>query len=98
MRMPTDDLLSNWAYMVMASLAWTLKAWFALLMPKKEKGQQVLRMEFRRFLHAFILLPCQVVRTGRKIVYRLLGYNAWLQDFFATFARIQKLRFTPAVT
>lgn len=98
MRMPTDDLMSNWAYMVMASLAWTLKAWFALLMPKKEKGQQVLRMEFRRFLHAFILLPCQVVRTGRKIVYRLLGYNAWLQDFFVTFERIRKLRFRPAVT
>jgi hypothetical protein len=98
MRMPTDDLVSNWAYMVIASIGWTLKAWFALLIPKKEKGDQVLRMEFRRFLHAFILLPCQVVRTGRKIVYRLLGYNAWLQDFFATFERIGKLRFTPAVT
>ena len=24
---PVDNLLSNWAYMVMASLAWTLKAW-----------------------------------------------------------------------
>ena len=30
MRMPVDDLLSNWAYMVMASLAWNLKAWFGL--------------------------------------------------------------------
>ena len=25
--MPVDDLVSNWAYMVMASLAWSLKAW-----------------------------------------------------------------------
>jgi Transposase DDE domain len=24
--MPVDDLVSNWAYMVMASLAWSLKA------------------------------------------------------------------------
>ena len=24
---PVDDLVSNWAYMVMASLAWSLKAW-----------------------------------------------------------------------
>ncbi len=24
---PVDDLVSNWAYMVMASLAWNLKAW-----------------------------------------------------------------------
>src|SRR5207249_2670709 len=34
MRMPVDTLVSNWAYMVMASLAWTLKAWFALLLPE----------------------------------------------------------------
>ena len=26
MRMPVNDLLSNWAYMVMAALAWNLKA------------------------------------------------------------------------
>ena len=30
---PVDDLVSNWAYMVMASLAWSLKAWSALLVP-----------------------------------------------------------------
>ncbi len=30
---PVDNLVSNWAYMVMASLAWTLKAWCALLLP-----------------------------------------------------------------
>ena len=34
MRMPVDDQTSNWAYMVMASLAWTMKAWFALLLPE----------------------------------------------------------------
>jgi hypothetical protein len=28
---PVDNLVSNWAYMVMASLAWSLKAWSALL-------------------------------------------------------------------
>ena len=30
---PVDDLVSNWAYMVMGSLAWSLKAWSALLVP-----------------------------------------------------------------
>ena len=30
---PVDDLVSNWAYMVMASLAWSLKARAALLVP-----------------------------------------------------------------
>ena len=91
MRMPVNDLLSNWAYMVMAALAWNLKAWYGLLMPNRERGLEVVRMEFRRFLHAIILLPCQVVRTGRRIVYRILGYNPWLRDFFATWERLQRL-------
>ena len=88
MRMPVDDLESNWAYMVMAALAWNLKAWYGLLVPDRERGLELVRMEFRRFLHAIILRPCQIVRTGRKIVYRLLGYNGWLKDFFATFQRL----------
>jgi len=88
MRMPVDDLVSNWAYMVMAALAWNLKAWYGLLVPDRERGLELVRMEFRRFLHAIILRPCQIVRTGRKIVYRLLGYNGWLKDFFATFQRL----------
>jgi Transposase DDE domain group 1 len=91
MRMPVNDLVSNWAYMVMAALAWNLKAWYGLLMPNRERGIEVVRMEFRRFLHAIILLPCQVVRTARRVIYRILGYNSWLTDFFATWERLQKL-------
>jgi hypothetical protein len=94
MRMPVDNLMSNWAYMVMTSLAWNLKAWFSLLMPKKARWEEVLRMEFRRFLHAFILLPCQIIRAGRKIIYRLLGYNSWMKDFLAAFERIRRLATT----
>jgi hypothetical protein len=90
MRMPVDNLLSNWAYMVMASLAWTLKAWFALLLPEKGRWrenykaekQAVLKMEFKRFRNSFIQLPCQIIKTGRKIVYRLLSWNRWLVVFF----------------
>ncbi len=85
LRMPVDHLVSNWAYMVMASLAWSLKAWFALLLPArgrwKEKyrveKRQVLTMEFKRFVNAFIRVPCQIVRSGRRIVYRLLAWNPW---------------------
>jgi len=90
MRMPVDNLLSNWAYMVMASLAWTLKAWFALLLPEKgrwkekykSEKQAVLKMEFKKFRNAIIALPCQIIKTGRKIVYRLLSWNRWLVVFF----------------
>jgi hypothetical protein len=91
MRMPVDDLVSNWAYMVMAALAWNLKAWYGLLVPDRERGLELVRMEFRRFLHAIILLPVQIIRAGRRIMYRLLGYNGWLKDFFATFKRITVL-------
>ena len=90
MRMPVDNLVSNRAYMVMASLAWTLKAWFALLLPEngrwsekyKVEKQSVLKMEFKKFRNAFIQLPCQIVRTGRKILYRILSWNRCLVVFF----------------
>jgi len=91
MRMPVVDLVSNWAYMVMAALAWNLKAWYGLLMPNRERGTELVKMEFRRFLHAIMLMPCQIVRTARRVIYRILGYNSWLADFFATFERIAAL-------
>ena len=77
MRMPVDDLLSNWAYMVMTSLAWNLKAWFGLLLPNSRQGAELIKMEFRRFLHAIVLVPAQIVRTGRRVIYRILSYNSF---------------------
>jgi len=89
MRMPVNDLVSNWAYMVIAALAWNLKAWYGLLVPNRERGIELVKMEFRRFLHAIMLLPCQIVRTARRVIYRILGYNSWLKDFFETWERLQ---------
>src|SRR4029450_5664195 len=90
------DLESNWAYMVMAALGWNLKAWFALLVPERERGLELLKMEFRSFLQTIMLLPAQVVRTSRRLVYRILSYNGWLKDFFATVERIISLRWEGA--
>jgi hypothetical protein len=90
MRMPVADLVSNWAYMVIAALAWNLKAWYGLLVPNRERGIELVKMEFRRFLSAVMLLPCQVARTARRVIYRILGYNSWLVDFFATWERLQR--------
>ncbi len=53
--------MSNRAYMVIASLAWNLKAWFGMLMPNAGRGEQVLKMEFRRFLNTVVMLPCQTL-------------------------------------
>ena len=93
MRMPVQDLESNWAYMIMATLAWNLKAWFGLLTPNRTRRTQIVKMEYRRFLNTFILIPCQIVHSGRKIIYRILGYNDALKDFFDTFERIRDLQF-----
>jgi len=86
---PVDSLVSNWAYMVMGSLAWTLKAWFALSLPEKGRWSAkhrseklaVLKMEFKTFLNAFMCVPCQIVRAGRRIIYRLLAWNPWQHVF-----------------
>jgi hypothetical protein len=92
LRMPVDNLVSNWSYMVMASLAWTLKAWFALLVRKREHRDQLLAMEFRRFLNGLIRIPVQIITGGRRIVYRILGYNQWVDTFMRTFARMRRLQ------
>ena len=73
--------------------AWTGKAWFALLVRGREKRTGLLRMEFRRFLNAVMRVPCQIVRTGRRIVYRMLGYTEWTGVFLRTFDVIRSLRF-----
>jgi hypothetical protein len=91
LRAPVDDLESNWAYMLMTALAWNLKAWWALSLPAppgrwhqrhQQENQWVLKLEFKAFLHAFVLLPCQILQTGGRVVYRLLGWNPHLSIFF----------------
>lgn len=92
LQMPVDNLVSNWSYMVMASLAWTLKAWFALLVRRREHRDQLLAMEFRRFLHGLIRIPVQIVTGGRRIIYRILGYTQWTHTFLTTFDRVRQLQ------
>src|SRR5260370_40476751 len=83
--MSSSDLLSNWAYMVIASWAWNLKAWYGLLTPDQTKGAEIVRMEFKRFLLSFVQLPCQIVKSGRRVVYRILADRADLMFFLRTF-------------
>jgi hypothetical protein len=98
LKAPADTLESNWAYMVMTALAWNLKAWWALALPEGRGGQQerhredkgwVLGMEFKTFVAAFVRLPCQVIRAGGKLVYRLLGWNPYLPIFFRLTAALR---------
>jgi len=93
LRMPSEEFYANWAYMVIAALAWNMKAWFGLLMEDGRRGQAVIGMEFRRFLNTFIKIPCQIIRGGRRITFRILSYNAWLKAFLDTFQRIKAMNF-----
>lgn len=92
LRMPVNTLESNWSYMVMVSLAWTLKAWFALMVRKREHRDQLLAMEFRRFLNGLIRIPVQIITAGRRIVWRVIGYNQWVYTFLQTFDNVRRLQ------
>lgn len=92
MRMPVNDLLSNWAYMVTALLAWNLKAWYGLLMTEEEEATDVVGMEMRRFLQQYLWLPVQIVRAGRRVIYRLLSYNPKLDGIFKLWEKLRRWR------
>jgi len=87
---PVNTLQANWAYMIMAALAWNLKAWIALLVPVSprwaaahlEQRRRLLTMDFRTFVAAIIHIPCQIIRTARRIRYRVLAWNEWQPTFF----------------
>ena len=91
LRASLDNLTSNWAYMVMTSLAWNLKAWWALRLPvapgrhqatQGQEKQWVLNMEFKTFVQTFVRIPCQLIRGGRRLIYRILAWNPYQRIFF----------------
>ena len=95
---PVNTLESNGAWMLMTALGWNLKAWWALLLPEspgrwrdrhRAEQRRVLRMEFKAFVKAFVLIPCQVIRTARKTVLRVLGWNPHLSIFFRFLDRLR---------
>jgi len=87
---PVDNLESNWAYMVMTSLAWNLKAWAALVLPETGRWQEkyraeklwLLGLEFKAFVNALVAIPCQLVRQAGRLIFRVLAYNPHQAVFF----------------
>ena len=49
-------------------------------------------MEFRTFLNAKIRIPAQIVKTGRKIVFRVMAYNRWLPALLRGVEGLRALR------
>jgi hypothetical protein len=96
---PLDNLLSNNAYMLITSLAWNFKAWLALSLPEPcgfgkdkqaEQKRGLLTMEFRTFVNSLMRVPAQILRTGRRLVIRLLAWNEWQPVFLKLVARLSQ--------
>lgn len=97
---PLDSLASNGAYMAIASLAWTLKCWCGLMIrpagrqderaAEQEVRRRVIRMEFATFLNAFMQIPAQVIRTARRLVYRLLTYRPSVDGLLMMHAHVRQ--------
>ena len=92
MRMPAREFVANWAYLVIGSLAWNLKLWLGLLLPNRERGREIVRMEFRGFLRSLIYIPAQIVNTGRRLVYRFLAFNRWIETILETHQWLRQTR------
>jgi hypothetical protein len=90
LKAPVDNLESNWAYMVSTSIAWSLKAWTALLLPVSPAHRESheadrhrwLRMEFKSWVNGVMKVPCQIVKQARRVICRVLNWNAQLPAFF----------------
>jgi hypothetical protein len=93
LRVPLYDLVSNWAYMVIAALAWNIKSWFAMMMHRKTDRRDYIRMEFRRFATSIILIPAMVIRRARSITIRLIGYQPSLDRLFSTWNTTERTSF-----
>ena len=100
LRMPLDNLNSNWLYLVAACLAWSLKSWSALWLAvdgrkreEKRRKERLMKMEFATFLQAMIAIPAQIIRSGRQTIVRLLNMNDWTATFFQLTEQLRPVRY-----
>ena len=94
MRMPSGTLVSNWAYVVTASLAWNMKAWLSIVLPQTPQTRDIRRMEFRRFLNSVMLIPAQVVHRARGVVLRLLAWSPFARLLLDGLGYFKRARLT----
>ncbi len=93
MRMPSDSLESNWAWLAITAQAWNLKVWLGLLQPNRRFGGQIRKMEFRRFLRQVMQVPCQILLRSRQLCYRLLNVNEWTEALLEGVLWLRRARF-----
>jgi predicted peroxiredoxin len=93
LNMPTKEFYANQAYMTIIAMAWNMKSYLGLLCPDGTLGEKIISMEFKNFKQCFINIPTQIYEQGRYIVYRLLGFNQYIENLMQTFEHICKLEF-----
>ncbi len=92
-RLPVREFYANWTYLVIAALAWNIKAWASLLLPEKLGARAILRMEFRRFLNEIVRVPAQILEAGRQLVFRLLEVNRWTEMLLEGTQRLKRWQY-----
>ena len=90
---PTHTLEANGVYRVIAALAWNLKVWYGLLLDDPLLQQHVQRMAFKQFLERFMHIPCQIIRTGHQLIYRIVQFTTDTLTALSTFEQLKALRF-----
>jgi len=93
LRVPLYDLVSNWAHMVIAALAWNIKSWFAMMLHRKADRRDWISMEFRRFTTQVVLIPAMIIRRARAITIRIIGYHPALDRFLSAHTTIERTRY-----
>jgi hypothetical protein len=97
LQIPLNTLESNWVYLLCGCLARTLKSWSALLSVTDPNNRnevdgknRLLKMEFATLLQAMIMIPAQVIRSGRQIILRFLNINSWTTTFFRLYQSLRQ--------
>ena len=94
LRVPHYDLVSNWAYMVIATLAWNLKSWLAMMAHLIKDRRRYVAMEFRRFIRELIIVACHVIRRSRRTTLRIIGWQPPVDRLFSIWGAIRRAGFT----
>ena len=93
LKMPAAEFDANWVYMLIGALAWNLKIYAGLMIPDKKISSVLLKCEYKYFQNAFINIPCQILHTGRKLVYRFLNYSPMVEVMFRMIGYLRSLQY-----
>ena len=93
MRMPSDSLESNWAYLVIAAQAWNLKAWLGPGAIRQDDGAADSEDGVSPFLRRLVQIPCQILQRGRRLLYRLLNVNDWTETLLSGVPSPKRVRY-----